>query len=139
MALYIFSLIITYYTQLLEAIDARTDNAVNKLCHIVEVTYDLYQEYPAEIRLTLLSQYQFWDKIAEHIKPHFIMRKILNEGMDRGQIPRRDVYLWISIFSGLMLQPLAQYPYFHDVLPELPVLKHEVRSLVYKLFSQGDH
>ncbi|XFO69137.1 hypothetical protein SPSIL_053670 [Sporomusa silvacetica DSM 10669] len=51
-----------------------------------------------------------WDSLAEELKPHFVMRKILSEGMERGEIPRQEVYFWITIYSGVMLQPLAQYP-----------------------------
>jgi len=135
MALYIFSAIISEYTRRIVQVDGEDDEAVDKLCHIVELTYDLYREYPNEIRFTLLSQYFMWDMVAEEIKPHFIMRKIINEGMDHGEIPRQDVYFWITVYTGIMFQPLAQYPYFHDVLPEFEILKTKIISLVRKLFN----
>jgi len=135
MALYIFSGIISEYTARLTSIDAEPAGAVDKLCRIVDVTYDLYREYPAEIQFALLSQYLFWDSVAEELKPLFVMRKILSEGMGRGEIPRQDVYFWITIYSGVVLQPLAQYPYFVDVLPEFGELKDRVKFLVRKLFS----
>ena len=133
MALHIFSLIIAYYTGVLKDIDKNGAGAVNKLCRIVEATYDLYREYPAEIRLALLSQYLFWDMVGEEIKTHFIMRRIIEAGMEQGEIPRKEVYLWLSLFSGLMLQPLLQYPYFHDVFPEFELLKKEVGEAARKL------
>lgn len=135
MALYIFSVIISEYTRQLEEVDAKDDEAVNKLCHIVELTYDLYREYPNEIQFALLSQYFLWDMVAEEIKPHFVIRKIINEGMNHGHIPRQEVYLWITVYTGIMLQPLVQYPYFHDVLPEFDILKTKIISSVRKLFS----
>jgi len=135
MALYIFSAIISAYTKELEQIDARDDGAVNKLCHIVEITYDLYRKYPNEIRFALLSQYFLWDMVEENIKPHFLIRKIINEGMDHGDIPRQEVYLWITIYTGIMLQPLTHYPYFHDVLPKFDILKREIMATVRKVFS----
>lgn len=135
MALYIFTAIITDYTRHLQHINAEVSGAVNKLCRLVEETYDLYRQYPAEIRFTLLSQYQFWDQVPESIKPHFLIRQILEEGMNNGEIPRKDVYFWISIYSGIMLQPLVQYPYFHDVLPEFDVLKEEVSATVRRLLQ----
>jgi len=135
MALYIFTAIISDYTQRLRQIDAEVAGAVNKLCRLVEVTYDLYQKYPSEIRFALLSQYQFWDKAPEAVKPHFLIRRILEEGMDNGEIQRKEVYFWIAIYSGIMLQPLAQYPYFSDVLPALDVLKEEVVSTVRKVLQ----
>ena len=135
MALFIFGGIISEYTARLTAIADRPAGAVTKLGSIVDVTYDLYREYPAEIRFALLSQYLFWDKVAEEIKPHFVIRRILADGMDRGEIPRRGVYLWIAVFSGVVLQPLAQYRYFADVLPELENLKAEIKALVQKMFA----
>lgn len=135
MALYIFSAIITEYTKELIEIDAREDTAVNKLGQIVAVTYDLYRKHPNEIQFALLSQYFLWDMVAEEIKPHFIIRKIINEGMDQGEIPRQEVYFWISVYTGIMLQPLVQYPYFHDVLPEFENLKAKVILAVHKLFN----
>jgi AcrR family transcriptional regulator len=134
MALFIFRALISDYTERLRHIAAGGSGAVAKLCRIVEVTYDLYREGPAEIRFALLSQYQFWNLVPEDIKPHFVLRSILEEGMDRGEIPRQGVYFWITVYSGIMLQPLAQYPYFADVLPEFDRLKAEVVSLVRKLF-----
>lgn len=135
MALFIFSGIISEYTARLTDIASGPDGSVAKLGHIVDVTYDLFREYPAEIRFALLSQYLFWDKVAEEIKPHFVIRRILADGMDRGEVPRREVHLWIAAFAGVMLQPLAQYRYFADVLPGLEDLKAEIKALVRKLFA----
>jgi len=135
MALYIFSAIIQDYTGRLHQVAELPDGTVDKLCRIVGITYDLYQAYPDEIRLILLSQYAFWDAVDDSIKPHFVIRSILEQGMAQGEIPRREVYLWISVYTGVMLQPLAQYQYFHDVLPELAVLKQKVADMVRKLFS----
>jgi AcrR family transcriptional regulator len=135
MALFIFSGIISEYTARLTTIAAGPGGAVARLGRVVDLTYDLYGEHPAEIRFALLSQYVFWDKVAEEIKPHFVLRQIIAEGMDRGEIPRRGVYLWIAVFSGLMMQPLAQHRYFADVLPGLGELKNEVKVLLGKLFA----
>ncbi len=135
MALYIFTAILRDYTGRLQRIDQVAEGAISKLCRIVETTYDLYREYPAEIRFALLSQYSFWDQVSDEVKPHFVIRKILEEGMEKGEVPRQGVYLWITVFSGIMLQPLAQYPYFQDVLPEFDDLKAKITNMVYKLFS----
>ena len=135
MAQYIFTAIISDYTRRLQRIDAEVSGAVNKLCRLVEVTYELYRQYPAEIRYTLLSQYQFWDTAPEEVKPHFLIRRILEEGMDDGEIPRKQVYFWITVYSGILLQPLVQYPYFHDVLPDFDELTQEISVLVRKLLQ----
>lgn len=136
MARYIFESVISEYTRRVGQIDADVKGAVNKLCRIVEMTYDLYREYPAEIRFALLSQYQFWDQVNEDVKPHFLFRRILEEGMDQGEISRQEVYFWIAVYSGVMLQPLSQYTYFYDVLPEYEELKKKVADTVRKLFGK---
>lgn len=136
MALYIFKAILTDYTGRLKNIDSDATGAVAKLCRIAEITYDLYREYPAEIRFALLSQYSFWDMVEEELKPHFVMRKILEKGMQEGEIPQQEVYLWISVYTGVMLEPLNQYPYFHDVLPDYDELKQRIVALIQKLFSK---
>ncbi len=135
MALFIFGGIIGEYTARLKAVAAGPGGAVAQLGRIVDVTYELYREYPAEIRFALLSQYLFWDKVAEEIKPHVVIRGILDDGMDKGEIARREVHLWLAAFAGLMLQPLAQYGYFADVLPGLEEMKTEVKAMVRKLFA----
>ncbi|MEG6585195.1 TetR/AcrR family transcriptional regulator [Dendrosporobacter sp. 1207_IL3150] len=135
MALYIFSAIIEDYTNRLHGIDAMPLTSVDKLCRIAEVTYDLYEHNPAEIKLTLLSQYIFWDKVPESIKPHFVIKGVIQSGMDNGEFPRQEVYLLISIFTGIMLQPLSQYQYFYDVLPEFNDIKREICRTIRKVFS----
>lgn len=135
MALYIFNVIISDYTGRLQRINAEGEGAVHKLCRIVDITYDLYSAYPAEIRFALLSQYLFWESVAEEQKPHFVIKQILAEGMERGEIPQQAVYLWIAVYSGVMLQPLAQYPYFIDALPAISELKATIKLLVRKMFS----
>ena len=135
MALYIFTAIITDYSQRLQQIHAEVSGAVNQLCRLVEVTYDLYRQCPSEIKFALLSQYRFWGKAPESVKPHFMIRQILEEGMHKGEIPTKSVYFWITIYSGILLQPLVQYPYFHDVLPAFEELKAEVVAAVRKMFQ----
>lgn len=135
MALYIFKTILIDYTGRLSSIEGRDEDAVSKLCRIVEITYDLYEAYPAEIRFALLSQYSFWDLVDEEIKPHFVIKRILEAGMEADEIPRQGVYFWITVYTGLMLQPLAHYPYFYDVLPEFAALKEKVTYLVRKMFA----
>lgn len=135
LALYIFSTIITEYSTGLCKIKDEQCHTVHKLCRIVEFTYDLYSLHPAEIRFALLSQYCFWDHLPNEIKPHFILKTIFNEGIKAKEIPQEDAYFCIMIYSGVMLQPLAQYPYFADVLPEITVLGGDVIAVVRKLFA----
>lgn len=135
MALFTFRGIMAHYTARLTAVHGLPVSAVEKLCRIVDITYELYRQYPAEIRFALLSQYNYWDVLENELKPHFVIKAIFEEGMGQGEIPRREVYFWITVYTGLVLQPLAQYPYFADVLPELPVLKEQVNGMVRKLIT----
>lgn len=135
LALYIFNAIIKDYSERLLRVKEKQISAVDKLCNIVDFTYDLYQMYPAEIRFALLSQYNFWDSLNSEIKPHFIIKTILEEGMAAEEIPRQEVYLWIAVYSGVMLQPLTQYPYFYEVLLDIQTLKNSVMEIVRKLLE----
>ncbi|AEG62004.1 TetR/AcrR family transcriptional regulator [Desulforamulus ruminis] len=135
MSLYIFGEIIRDYCHRMQQIMALEISAVEKLCRIVSMTYDLYQEHPSEIRFALLSQYKFWDHLPENRKPHLLIKTILEEGMASGQIPREEVYFLITLYTGLLLEPLAQYPYFREVLPELPELKQRIMAKVWKLLT----
>ncbi|MDR3593071.1 MAG: helix-turn-helix domain containing protein [Negativicutes bacterium] len=137
MALYIFSSVITAYTGRLDEVHAQPLSAVEKLCRVVNITYGLYESFPAEIRFALLWQYNWWERVPEESKPHFVLKAILQQGMEAGEIPRQEVYFWIMVFSGIMLQPLAQYPYFRDVLPPLSELGEMVAGTVRKLFGQN--
>ncbi len=136
LALYIFNAIIKNYSERLLALNAQPLSSIDKLCKIVDYTYDLYEMYPAEIRFALLSQYYFRDSLSNEIKPHLIMKRIVEEGISAGDIQRQDVYLWIAVYSGVMLQPLAQYPYFHENLPDIQTLKNNVIEIVRNLFSR---
>ncbi len=135
MSLYIFREIISDYCQRINKIQAQELSAVEKLCRIVALTYDLYQAHPSEIRYALLSQYKFWDSLPNELKPHLLIRTILEDGMQAGEIPQEEVYLLITVYTGLLLEPLIQYPFFHEVLPEFPVLKERIISKVRKLLS----
>lgn len=135
MALYIFTVIITEYTRRLTQIAEQPLSAMEKLCRIVEITYGLYDEYPAEIRFVLLSQYNFWDRVPEVLKPHFVLKAILLEGMEKGEIAQQEVYYLIAVYTGVMLQPLAQHQYFHDVLPPVGKLAEMVAATVRKMFA----
>lgn len=135
LAVHIFTAIVTDYSERLRRIEAAPVGAVEKLCRIVDVTYDLYRDYPAPIRFALLSQYNFWLEVPDEVKPHFIIRRIIEAGLAAGEIAGKEVYFLITVFSGLMLQPLAQYEYFADALPEFSRLKEEVRAMVRKMFA----
>lgn len=135
MSLYIFREIIRDYCHRIINIKNQDLPAIEKLCKIVGMTFDLYEAHPAEMRFALLSQYKFWDSLRENDKPHLLIRSILEEGMDAGEIPREEVYLLITVYTGLLLEPLAQYPYFYDVLPTFPELKQRIMSKVRKLLS----
>lgn len=135
MSLYIFREIIRDYCQRIKKIMDQDLPAVEKLCRITGLTFDLYETHPAEIRFALLSQYKFWESLPDDLKPHFLIKAILLEGMQTGEIPQEEVYLLITVYTGLMLEPLAQYPYFHDALPPMPEYKRRIMAKVRKLLT----
>lgn len=137
MALYIFKKIITEYTTQVALIAEKEMDPVQRLCQVQKYTYQIYHRDPESIRFVLLSQYQFWDRVEDEVKPHFLLRRLLEEGMEKGHIPKKPVYLWISMYSGLMLEPLVQYPFFHDELPTWDEFTLEVSRSIEKLLTQS--
>jgi len=135
MSLSIFKEIIREYYSRIISIKELNLPAIEKLCRIVALTFDLYEAHPSEIRFALITQHRFWDSLTDELKPHLLIRSIIEEGMDTGEIPREEVYLLITVYSGLMLEPLAQYPYFYDALPPLQELKVRIMSKVRKLLG----
>lgn len=136
MALYIFSKIIGEYTLQVSRIAEGEGSAVERLCDVQRLTYSLYQQDIESIRFALLSQYQFWDRLEDAQKPHFWLRSLLEEGMANGEIAKKPVYLWISLYSGLLFEPLIQYPFFWDELPEWKIFTEEVAQSIQQLFKQ---
>lgn len=118
LAFYIFRKIIGEYTLKVKEISEEKSSAVERLVQVQKYTYRLYKEDEVSIRFVLLSQYKFWDLVEDEIKPHFFLKKLLLEGMEKGEISNKPVYLWISIYSGLLLEPLVQYSFFGDEFPE---------------------
>ncbi|KJS16946.1 MAG: TetR family transcriptional regulator [Peptococcaceae bacterium BRH_c4b] len=135
MSLYIFKEIIQEYCRRIINIKNQDLPAIEKLCKIVGMTFDLYEAHPAKIRFALLSQHKFWDTLTDDIRPHLLLKSILEEGMDSGEIPREEAYLLITVYTGLLLEPLTQYPYFYDVLPAFSELKQRIMAKVRKLLS----
>jgi len=137
MAFFLFSEIITHYTQLIRPIKDTPLCAVDRLIAIVSITYDLYERYPEAIRFALLSQYNYWDRLDPEKKPHYVFKEIIEDGLAQGEFPSREVYFYITLFTGIMLQPLAQFSYFSDVLPETPVLRNCVSQMIKLTLTQG--
>ena len=135
MALYIFKKIITEYTAQVSLIAEKDIDPIQKLCKIQKYTYQIYHRDPESIRFVLLSQYQFWDLVDDEIKPHFLLRQLLAEGMTNREIPKRPVYLWISLYSGLMLEPLIQYPFFGDEFPDWEEFSSQVGKSIGRILS----
>ncbi|EGO65183.1 TetR/AcrR family transcriptional regulator [Acetonema longum] len=135
MALQLFRRIISEYRAGIEQTAGLNIHSIEKLCRIIDILYDLYDARPAEIRFALASQHTFWDLVEEQYKPHHVIKAIIQQGIEQRELPPEDVYFLLAIYSGLLIQPLAEYPYFGDVLPAIPVLKEQVKQKVRKLFS----
>lgn len=135
LALYIFRKIISAYTEQVRMIAQRKISTVDRLVAIQEYTYDLYQRDEMSVRFALLSQYAFWDTVEDEIKPHFLLKSLFLEGMEKKEIAIQPVYLWISLYSGLLLEPLVQYPFFEDELPRWENFVKEVSNSIRRLIE----
>jgi len=137
MALYIFRKIINEYTFQVSRIAREPVSAVERLCRIQKYTYSLYRDDPESVGFVLLSQYQFWDRLDDAEKPHFWLRMLLEEGIVRREIAPKPVYLWISLYSGLIFEPLIQYRYFFDEMPSWEIFSEEVSESIRSLFGSS--
>ncbi len=136
MALYLFRYILSRYEEGLREIAHHETSAVEKLIAFQDYTYRFYAEDPDSVRFGLLSQHHFWDEVEDELKPHFWLRNVLEEGMERGEIQKKPVYLWITLYTGLLLEPLIQYPYFSQALPQWTLFSEEVGFAIRHLLSE---
>lgn len=135
MSLYLFTVINREYCGRITKINAHETSAIKKLQNIVIMTYDLFEAFPAVIGFALLSQHNFWNRITDDIRPHLMLKNILEEGIKKGEIRDEAVYLLISVYTGLLLEPLAQFRYFSDVLPPMSEIKKSIVQKVEKVLS----
>lgn len=137
LALYIFRKIISEYTEKVKAIVEEDSSAADRLVKVQQYTYGLYRQDEVSIRFVLLSQYKFWDLVEDEIKPHFLLKRLLLEGMEKKEISSKPVYLWISIYSGLLLEPLVQYSFFGDEFPEWDEFVEQVGETIRHTLMPG--
>lgn len=110
MALYLFSIILRTYTKEIARIATQVDkDTITRLQEMQQYTYALYAADPESVHFALLSQYQFWAKVDDSLKPHFWMKQVLTEGMEKGEIEPVSILTLVSLYTGIILEPLIQY------------------------------
>ena len=116
MALYLFRLILKRYTNDIIAIAHDYSlTSIERLQEMQRYTYNLYQADSASVQFALLSQYKFWTEVEDELKPHFWMQKLLQEGQISGEIDASiSLATLVSLYTGLILEPLIQYQYFQE-------------------------
>ena len=113
MALYLFALILKTYTKEIRQIaEDETKSRIDRLVEMQRYTYALYHNDPESVQFALLSQYKFWGKVDDHLKPHYWMQKLLQEGMESGEITQVSILTQVSLYTGIILEPLIQYNLF---------------------------
>lgn len=138
MALSLFKIILKHYTPNIQCIaDDQTKSCIERLCEMQQYTYECYQLDAESVQFALLSQYQLWDQVEDALKPHFWMKAVLEEGINKGEIEPKPIYIWISLYTGLILEPLVQYPFFHDAIPSWDIFSQHVLESVQKLLLKN--
>ena len=113
MALYLFTIILRTYTKEIKRIAEQVDkDTITRLQEMQQYTYALYEADPESVHFALLSQYQFWAKVDDSLKPHFWMQNMLIEGMEKGEIEKVSILTLVSLYTGIILEPLIQYNLF---------------------------
>ncbi len=135
MALYLFRLILKTYTAEIKKIaEERERNSVVRLQDMQRYTYQFYAAAPESIHFALLSQYKFWPTVEDDLKPHFWMRSVLAEGIERGEITQNITLLTlVSLYTGLVLEPLIQSYFFKEAHISWTTFTEEVAASIYKL------
>lgn len=138
MALYLFNIILRSYTKEIARIAKQTDkDTITRLQEMQRYTYALYHVDPESVHFALLSQYKFWSKVADELKPHFWMRDVLREGMAKGEIEQVSILTQVSLYTGVILEPLIQYTMFDDPHVSWDAFTDEVSHALYKLLAKN--
>ncbi|NLD09915.1 MAG: TetR/AcrR family transcriptional regulator [Xanthomonadaceae bacterium] len=139
MTLYLFELILKHYTHDIgEIARDKTRTTIERLCDMQRYTYAFYHDDPESVQFALLSQYQFWDQVEDELKPHFWMREVIEEGLASGEIVPKSLYLLISLYTGLILEPLIQYAYFKDEHPDWELFTEGVAESIVRLLKNHE-
>ena len=139
MALYLFRIILRTYTKEIARIAQQTDiDTITRLQEMQRYTYALYHVDPESVHFALLSQYKFWAKVEDELKPHFWMKDLLIEGMEKGEIEKVSILTQVSLYTGLILEPLIQYTMFEDPHVSWSEFTDEVTHAVRKLLEKRD-
>lgn len=134
MALYLFRIILRTYTKEIKRIAQQSDkDTITRLQEMQRYTYALYHADADSVHFALLSQYKFWIKVEDELKPHFWMRDVLVEGMEKGEIENVSILTQVSLYTGLILEPLIQYNMFEDAHASWDEFTDEVTRAVHKL------
>lgn len=135
MALYLYSAILGEYTGRVSLIERQPGRSLDKLCRIIELTYSLFDTYPAEIHFALLSQAELWEQVPAAARPFSPLAAIMTAGMGRGEMQKQDICLAVCVFMGIMLQPLLQYPKMPALFAPPEELSKQVGAIVRKTFG----
>lgn len=138
MALHLFRLILRTYTQEVAQIAQNKHlSFIERLQAIQTYTYALYHADPQSVQFALLSQYKFWTQVEDELKPYLWMRDLLIEGMESGEIEQTSVVTLLSLYTGLILEPLIQYSIFADSDLSWDEFSAEVSQAIHKLLVKA--
>ena len=136
MARHLFRMIIRTYTREIKRIALDTSKGtITRLQEMQQYTYALYEADPESVQFALLSQYKFWKEMEEDLKPHSWMQQLLEEGMATGEIEKVSIHTLVSLYTGIILEPLIQYQLLKDWHVSWPEFTEEVTQSVRKLLE----
>lgn len=132
----IFEALIGNYSRELSEILDRDRHLKERVEHTVHLTYTYYEKHPAAVCFALKSQHNFWENLSEDIiHPHLLFNRIINEGLETGEIQGGTPVVLGGIFTGALIEPLT----FHFYLVKKPVnfrkMADEVVGRIIKMLS----
>jgi len=114
----------TAFAERLDAVQASQRGARAKLRAMIEECAAVFDTDPVRFQFLLLVQHHSMRRLdPDHASPVDIVRKVVAEGMARGEIARRDPDLAAAWIMGLILQPATFKVYGRLPGPMLPLAR----------------
>ena len=93
------------FAQRLDALQASREHTRDKLAAMVEECCRIFDEDPVLFRFLLLVQHHSLQRVEGPHSPVEVVRAVLAQGMERGEILRGDPDLATALVMGVIVQP----------------------------------
>lgn len=93
------------FAQRLDGLQAAWSETSDKLAAMIEECCRIFDEDPVLFRFLLLVQHHSLQRIEDRQSPVEVVRRVIDAGMARGEIPKGDADLATALVMGIIIQP----------------------------------